>query len=239
MKRRTLLLGTGTLAAGVAGTLLWKPSDNGAPHNDYFSTLNQLLKDAGPGRPSLIVDRARMNHNIDQLVSSVGPDKTYRVVVKSLPSIELLRHVTERANTQALMVFHQPVLNLIAESFPQSDVLLGKPMPVQAARTFYEQHTKFLQRASPVSTNDAITAAGAFDPAAQLQWLIDSPARLAEYQALAQALGIHMRINVEIDVGLHRGGLEDPAVLTAMLATIADNPEHLSFAGLMGYEPHL
>ncbi len=234
MKRRTLLLGTGAAAAGVAGTLLWKPSDNGAPHDDYFSTLNKLLKAKGPGRPSLIVDRARMNHNIDCLVRSVGLKKTYRVVVKSLPSIDLLRYVMDRANTRALMVFHQPFLNLIAESFPDSDVLLGKPMPVQAARTFYAQHADAAATSSSISTTGQ-----SFDPATQLQWLVDSPARLAEYQALAQTLRTRLRINLEIDVGLHRGGLEDPATLKAMLAVIANDPAHLSFSGLMGYEPHL
>ena len=39
------------------------------------------------------------------------------------------------------MVFHQPFLNLIANELPNTDVLLGKPMPVAAAARFYEQHT--------------------------------------------------------------------------------------------------
>ncbi|MFV2091405.1 MAG: alanine racemase, partial [Pseudomonadales bacterium] len=115
-----------------------------------------------------------------------------------------------------------PFLNKIAESIPESDVLMGKPMPVAAARTFY--------------SNLKPTA---FDPDRQLQWLIDSEARLLEYQALARELGVRMRISAEIDVGLHRGGLPAPEVLDTLLATIAADPTHLEFAGLMGYEPHL
>jgi D-serine deaminase-like pyridoxal phosphate-dependent protein len=224
MKRRTLLLGgTAALAtAGLGATLLWKPRDVTRPHDPYFSALNDLLKREGPGHPVMLVDRERLHHNIDAIARSVGPDKTYRVVVKSLPSVPLVREVMERAGTNSLMVFHQPFLNVVAEAFPDADVLMGKPMPVQAARRFYEQ-----------------LGDGPFDPARQVQWLIDTPERLAQYQALARELGVHLRINTEIDVGLHRGGLPEPEALRPLLETITADPDHLSFAGLMGYEPHL
>jgi D-serine deaminase-like pyridoxal phosphate-dependent protein len=224
MRRRTLLLGgaAGLAATGVGAALLWRPRDLTRPHDTYFSALNELLKREGPGHPVLLVDRARMLRNVDALARSVGPEKTWRVVVKSLPSVPLLRAVLERAGTRALMVFHQPFLNVVAREFPDADVLLGKPMPVQAVRRFYAE-------AGP----------GPFDPARQLQWLVDTPARLLEYRALARELGVHLRINAEIDVGLHRGGLPEPAALRALLETIAADPAHLSFAGLMGYEPHL
>jgi D-serine deaminase-like pyridoxal phosphate-dependent protein len=94
-------------------------------------------------------------------------------------------------------------------------------MPVNAARKFYER------------------LKGAFNPAAQLQWLIDSPQRLMEYGQLARALGTRMRVNIEIDVGLHRGGLTAPEALTTMLDTIDAGREHLRFAGFMGYDAHV
>ena len=50
---------------------------------------------------------------------------------------------------------------------------------------------------------------------------------------------VHMRVNVEIDVGLHRGGVPEPEALTPLLAAIREDPEHLSLSGFMGYEPHL
>jgi D-serine deaminase-like pyridoxal phosphate-dependent protein len=120
------------------------------------------------------------------------------------------------------MVFHQPFLNATAQAFPESDVLLGKPMPVAAAQTFYDKlgHTKF-------------------DPSTQVQWLIDSHDRLLQYRALARTLGISIQLNFEIDVGLRRGGLAEPEALSAALAVVATDPEHLSVSGLMGYEPHL
>jgi D-serine deaminase-like pyridoxal phosphate-dependent protein len=104
---------------------------------------------------------------------------------------------------------------------PQSDLLLGKPMPVAAVATFYDRHS------------------GTFDTARQLQWLVDSPARLAQYLELAQGRRLRLRVNLEIDVGLHRGGFADQAALAGALATIAAHPEQLNFSGFMGYDAHI
>ena len=152
----------------------------------------------------------------------MGPDKTWRVVVKSLPSVGLIDHAMRRGRTRALMVFHRPFLNAVAQAFPDADALFGKPMPVSAAERFYSE-----------------PRAPGFDPARQVQWLIDSHERLLQYRALARRLGVHMRVNVEIDVGLHRGGVPEPPALTPLLAAVREDPEHLSLAGFMGYEPHL
>jgi D-serine deaminase-like pyridoxal phosphate-dependent protein len=231
VKRRTFLYGGGiAAAAATGGVYLWKPRDQGAPHDAYFSALNELLKRDGPGRPVMILDLDRVNRNIDVLAASVGPDKTYRVVVKSLPSVPLLAHVMQRANTNALMVFHQPFLNAIANAFPECDALIGKPMPVAAAREFYR---------SLRPGTGAVGGSTTFNPARQVQWLIDSRERLNQYQALARELGVTMRLNVELDVGLHRGGIEAPEAIDGLLAAIASDPDHLRLSGLMGYEPHL
>ena len=170
----------------------------------------------------MLIDTARMNHNIDKIVGSVGQDKTYRTVVNSLPSVPLLQHVTQRAGTQALMVFHQPFLNTIANTFPNSDALLGKPMPVRAVEHFYAQLTS-----------------SKFQPEHQVQWLIDTQERLQQYLQTARRLGITMQCNFEIDVGLRRGGLSEPDALTQALKLVSEYPQHLKVSGLMGYEPHL
>ena len=226
MKRRSLLIGGAGLAAAAGGAaLLWRPEDMGAPHNPYFSRLNTLLKREGPGRPVMLIDTDRMNGNIDFISNSVGRGKNYRVVVKSLPSVPLLKRVMQRAGTSSLMVFHQPFLNAIADAFPDSDTLIGKPMPVAAAATFYSKLAD-----SPVNAAYATR---------RLQWLIDTPLRLQQYHTLARQLGVKMRINFEIDVGLHRGGLPEPGALPSLLDIIRKDPDHLEFSGFMGYEPHL
>jgi D-serine deaminase-like pyridoxal phosphate-dependent protein len=82
-------------------------------------------------------------------------------------------------------------------------------------------------------------AASAFDPTTNLQWLIDTHQRLLQYQRLAHDLGQHLLLNIEIDVGLHRGGVVEPRLLAPLLDTIAGDREHLSMAGFMGYDPHV
>lgn len=220
MQRRHFLLGSAALAAGALFVL--RPGDKGGPYPPYFADLNQLLREAGPGRPLVVIDRARLLANCARVKAKLAPNKAFRVVAKSLPSLPLLQEVMAQMQTNRLMVFHQPHLNALATALPASDLLLGKPMPVAAAATFYRTlgHT-------------------AFEPSRQLQWLVDSHTRLQEYLQMAQQLGTKLRVNVEIDVGLHRGGLSTTEELGMLLSLIDAHPEHLEFAGFMGYDAHV
>ncbi|WP_248488241.1 DSD1 family PLP-dependent enzyme [Pseudomonas sp. CYM-20-01] len=197
-----------------------RPGDRGSPYTAYFSALNRELKAHGPMRPVMLIDLDLLDHNIDLVTQSVGrAGKHLRLVEKSLPSPGLLAYITKRANTQRLMSFHQPFLNHDALTFPESDILIGKPLPARSAEVFYQTHR------------------GSFDPSRQLQWLIDTPQRLTEYLALAEGLGARIRVNIELDVGLHRGGIADDAMLGKMLSLISEHPQHLEFSGFMGYDP--
>lgn len=210
-------------SAAVVGRLapLRRPADVGAPYDDYFRQLNQELRKNGPMRPCMLIDLDRLDFNLDVLRRSIRAPKRYRVVAKSLPSIALLDYIAKKTQTDRLMAFHQPFLNREAEAFPAADILLGKPMPVRAAETFYRD------------------LKGGFDPARQLQWLLDTPQRLRQYIELAGALGTKLRVNIEIDVGLHRGGVADNDALGAILGLIAASPQRCEFAGFMGYDPHV
>ncbi|MGH8082886.1 MAG: DSD1 family PLP-dependent enzyme [Lysobacter sp.] len=220
MKRRTFVLGA--TAVAIAGAWWAKPGDHGAPYDAYFRALNAELKKNGPMRPCMVIDMDRLDRNIDRVVNTLrGAGKHYRIVEKSLPSQKLIEYIAQRANTHRLMSFHQPFLNLDAELFPGFDILMGKPLPVRSAQLFYQQ------------------LKGPFDPSRQLQWLIDTPQRLNEYLQLAQGLNTRLRANIEIDVGLHRGGVADNAALGALLDVIAAHPQHLEFAGFMGYDAHV
>lgn len=243
MKRRTFLLGTAGLAAGAWAL---KPSDNGGSYSPYFEQLNNSLKANGPYKPSMVVDLDRLDINIDAITGAVKSPKQFRIVAKSVPSVDLIKYVMQRANTPRVMVFHQPFINLLARETPNADMLVGKPMPVQAAAHFYKEH-----QSNPLN-NDGIQwlknqlsqslgmeLPNGFQPNKQLQWLVDTPERLGEYLALAQQIDERLLINIEIDVGLHRGGVEDTETLDIMLRTIANNPDQLSFSGFMGYDPHV
>jgi len=221
VKRRHFVLGA---AAAAAGAWALRPGDEGAPYEDYFARLNEELKQHGPMRPVMLVDLDLLDRNIELINRSMQVTRMprgYRVVAKSVPSGKMIDYVMRRAGTRRLMAFHQPFLNEHARLYPQADILLGKPMPAGAAALFYRQHR------------------GDFDPAHQLQWLVDTPERMSEYLALAQGQDLQMRINIEIDVGLHRGGVLPGSQLAAICDLIQANPDHLTFSGFMGYDPHV
>lgn len=213
----------GLLAAGGIGIYAWLNFEKeGEPYSDYFRKLNTSLRGANIGIPVLVLDLDRLNRNIERLRSILNPECNYRVVVKSLPSIDLIDHVMKRMNTNRLMVFHQPFINLISKEFPDSDLLVGKPMPVAAAEMFYQQKE-----------------GGQFNPEEQLQWLVDTPQRLVEYLNLAKNLNQKLLVNFELDVGLHRGGVDSENILAEMLQIVQKNRQHLTFSGFMGYDPHV
>ena len=218
MKRRGFLIGLGALAAG--GWLL-RPGNQGAPHTPYFQAINDRLKKDGPGRPLMLVDQQRLVRNCRTLKAMLPPRCALRIVAKSLPSVPMVQTVMRETGSNRVMVFHQPFMNALADAEPGVDMLLGKPMPVQAARQFYSE------------------TGSAFDAERQLQWLIDSRPRLEQYLQLATDLDRRLNINLEIDVGLHRGGLTDPNQLDAMIALIQAHPDRLRFSGFMGYDAHV
>ena len=57
------------------------------------------------------------------------------------------------------------------------------------------------------------------------------------YRDLARARRQVLRINLEIDVGLHRGGLPDDASLREVIGLLQGEP-WLQWSGLMGYDAH-
>jgi D-serine deaminase-like pyridoxal phosphate-dependent protein len=219
MKRRSLLIGG---LAGVAGLgLVMRPAERGSDHAPYFRTASAALDAAGQSRPTLLIDRTRLLENVKTLTAHLAGRFNYRIVAKSLPSLPLLKAVMNASGSNRLMLFHQPFVNQVAANFPAADVLLGKPMPVAAANNFYAQF-----------------AGGAFEPSRQLRWLLDTPERVVQYDQLASALGQDMLACIELDVGLHRGGVRSDEPLIAMLDLIGAS-SHLTFCGFMGYEPHV
>lgn len=221
MNRRQFILAG--VSAAIVGAISLKPSDNGSPYNNYFSMLNSNLKSQGDFLPNMLVDLDLLDKNIETLKQQLNSSVDYRIVAKSLPSPELLGYIMDKAETNKLMVFHQPFLTRLANDYPNSDILMGKPMPVKAAETFYQKS----------SDNNL------FNPSIQLQWLIDSEKRLIQYLELAQQQNTLIQVNIEIDVGLHRGGLQQAEELDSLLKIIDNNQQYLRFSGFMGYDPHI
>ena len=185
---------------------------------NYFQQLTRDLKQQGTGTPQLILDIKTYQHNLDVVRSKLPTQLKPRLVVKSLASLPLLKTASEKLNTQRFMLFHLPHLAEMMQTFEQADILLGKPMPIRAVELFYQsngQHNFYIQ------------------------WLIDDLARLRQYLQLAQRLGIRLNVNIEIDVGLHRGGVQNSQQFVALLKLIQQHPRHLKLSGLMGYDAHV
>jgi len=197
------------------------PADRGrGGHDAYFAGLAAALARAGVAEPAMVVDRDRLLANIETIRAALAPSGlALRIVSKSLQAPALLDLVLDRARTRRLMVFNGLMLDEMLRVQPDSDVLLGRPLPAAQVGRFVERH----------HANAA--------PAAHPQWLVDTPARLAQYAAIARANGTPLRVSLEIDVGLHRGGLPDPRALAEVIDLAAADPL-IEIAGLMGYDAH-
>lgn len=229
-KRRVLLAG---LALAALTVPLLRPKVIAPQPDPYFDGLASALTAAALQRPVVVLDLDRVDHNLAQLRQALGADAAYRATTKSLPSYDLLRHVLSAMHSNRLMEFHGPYLRPLIDNMldgpalqpgapNQLDILLGKPLPDAEVDAFY---------ASPPAENKLA--------ATRLRWLVDHEARLAGYLAIAQRRSRTLDITVEVDVGLHRGGIADHETLRRLLGTIASHPQHLRFAGLMGYEGHV
>jgi len=196
---------------------------------DYFHQLSRALVQAGVHQPALIIDKQRLDTNLDHLLNVIQTGFDYRIVAKSLPSIPLLSYIMEKSGSNRLMSFHLPFLFHVVKNLPHADILLGKPMSVAAARQFYQWHQTL------VGTS--------FNSENQLHWLVDSFERLQQYQALAKELNCCLNINLEIDVGLHRGGFNSDGQTSAkalqQALELLKADKRLTLTGLMGYEAHV
>jgi D-serine deaminase-like pyridoxal phosphate-dependent protein len=220
LPRDPWLLNAAALASNIFPQL--REKDRGAGgHDAYFTGLQAALKRAGVAQPTLVIDRRRLEANIAAVRASLAPTGlALRVVSKSLPAPKLLGAVLAGTGATRLMVFNGVMLDEVLAFQPEADVLLGRPLPAGQVADFVHRHAN-----SPA-------------PAARPQWLADSGQRLRQYAEIARANETAMRINLEIDVGMHRGGLPDLAALAQAIDLAAAEPL-LQITGLMGYDAHV
>lgn len=192
------------------------PDDEG-----YLRHLGALLRETGSGIPRLVVDLDRVDRNLAVLADLQAPE-TVRIVAKSLPSPSLLAHVFGKLGHERLMVFHLPFLLQLVDRFPGADVLMGKPLPLDAVCRFYRDRPP-----------------NAFDDTRQLQWLVDDHARLLRFVEVARDVGRRVSISLELDIGMHRGGVRDIEQLARLLDEIRAHRTELRLAGFMGYDSHV
>ncbi|WP_067108252.1 alanine racemase [Sphingopyxis granuli] len=216
--RRAAIVGGGAVVLGGAAVLASRKGDHGGAHDRYFLALSAALRKAGIAHPVLVVDQQRLDRNIAAARATLKPaGLPLRVVVKSLPATGLIDHVARGLATNRFMVFNGAMLDSMAGR-ADADLLLGKPLPAM-------EYAEFVDRAGA-------------EAAGRVQWLIDTPARLRQYAEIAAARGAKLRANMEIDVGLHRGGFADGRTL-AEAVELARTFSHVAVGGLMGYDAHV
>ena len=66
---------------------------------------------------------------------------------------------------------------------------------------------------------------------------VDDPTHIAEVGAAATAIGVSVRVLIEVNVGMNRSGVE-PGSAVAELARRAEETDGVEYAGIMGYEGH-
>ncbi|CAM5642673.1 hypothetical protein MAUB1S_11074 [Mycolicibacterium aubagnense] len=182
----------------------------------YFQTMTAALREAGLFRPSLVLDRDRLDGNVSLTRQRLAPELALRLVDKSLACLPLLSRVADALGSSRFMTFHLPISEAVLKAFPKADLLFGKPMPIEAAR-------------QALARKD--------DDWRRVCWLIDTEARLEQYRVMAEALGCELRIAFEVDIGLHRGGIAEPGALSLALQRVRQHPL-LRCEGIMGYEAH-
>jgi D-serine deaminase-like pyridoxal phosphate-dependent protein len=215
-----MLIGAGAAGALTIGALALRNPDRGGGHDSYFQAMSRALAQAGLAHPTLVVDRAHMLANADAAAQTLAQSgMPVRLVVKSLPAFGLLDPLAERLRTNRYMVFNGAMLREMIARRPNADLLLGKPLPIAEAAPF-------------------IATSRGSSPAAGPQWLIDTPERLAVYVETARAHNAPIKVNFEIDVGLHRGGFASIDALRAALVVAKAEPL-VQVSGLMGYDPHV
>jgi D-serine deaminase-like pyridoxal phosphate-dependent protein len=186
-------------------------------NGDYFQRLTTALREAGIHQPCLVLDLDRLDRNIATVKARMPSNIALRIVDKSLPCLPLIDRVRQAFGTKLAMTFHPQVTVAVLNSWPDIEVVYGKPMPVELARQVLGEHKELASR---------------------ITWLIDTPERLAQYGALAETTGLALNICFEVDVGLHRGGLQNPDALREVLDKLAALPK-LHCRGVMAYEAHI
>lgn len=195
------------------------------PPPSYFEQLSSDLDAASIGTPVVLIDLDRMEANVDAISDAIAPSR-FRIVEKSLPSLDLLRRVLERSEARGtptgFLVLHLPFLSDLLAAFPGADVLMGKVHLVSAVRRFFR----------------ALDAAAQMDAAARVTFLAASAADCDGFAAIATELGVRLRIAIEVDVGLRRSGVGDPSGLPPLLDRLRAAPS-LELRGLLGYDGHV
>jgi D-serine deaminase-like pyridoxal phosphate-dependent protein len=218
MKRKWIV---GAFLGGCLGLMLgaWALYEKNKallPLDPAVSDLARSITDVSPHSSFAVLDLDAVERNLRRLETEYQSRYQLRWVAKSLPSLPLLKWLAQKSQVSKFMVFQKSMTLSLLQAIPEVDLLLGKPLPVQAAEEILKQ--------SPHASR-------------QVHWLIDSEERLQEYTELAVRMRLPLSLILEVDVGMRRGGFEKPEELKRLAAKRSQAP--ITIDGLMGYDGHI
>jgi len=200
----------------VGALALYEKNQALFPLKPQASELAMEIADVSLHSSFAVLDLDAVERNLRRLEAGYQSRYQLRWVAKSLPSLPLLQWLVKKSQVSRFMVFQKSMTLTLLQSIPEVDLLLGKPLPVQAAEEILKQYPH---------------------AARQVHWLVDSEERLKQYTELAIRVRHPLSFILEVDVGMRRGGFENPLDLKRLAEKLAQAP--ITIDGLMGYDGHI
>ena len=184
--------------------------------------LARLARKLGGGYPVLILDLAALDQNTG-VVTSFAREQGWgvRPALKSFRSPQLTAYLLRRLPEPRGLVFNLYEVDPIVAAAPSGvDLMGGYPPTVGELRSF-------LARRGPRKRH-------------RVRFLVDSVPLLEELARLARRTPRRLPLDValELDVGMGRGGMNEPGELAAAIEILRRERERLRLGAVLGYDGH-
>jgi D-serine deaminase-like pyridoxal phosphate-dependent protein len=184
--------------------------------------LARLARKLGGGYPVLMLDLAALDRNT-QVVASFAREQGWslRPALKSFRSPRLTAYLLRRLPEPRGLVFNLYELDAIVAAAPAGvDLMGGYPPTVGELRAF-------LRRRGPRKRH-------------RIRLLVDSVPLLEELARLARRTPRRLPLDValELDVGMGRGGMNEPGELAAAIEILRRERDRLRLGAVLGYDGH-
>jgi D-serine deaminase-like pyridoxal phosphate-dependent protein len=178
---------------------------------EWFSILNAEVVDT----PALVVYPDRVRRNLAQLTASIDDVARLRPHVKTHKSPQAVQ-LTLAAGITKFKCATIAEAEMLGQCQAPDVLLAYQPVGPKAQR-FIALIKRY--------------------PATQFACLVDHPAAAAQLNALAGAVGLTVRVFLDLNVGMNRTGIA-PAAAFALYQLCTTLP-HLAVAGLHAYDGHI
>ena len=230
LDRRSFLATTAAVAGAAAapgvplatGAKRRRPPIGSGGEPMGLDQLAALAKKLGGGYPVLILDLAALDQNMG-VVARFAKEQGWAVrpALKSFRAPELTSYVLRRLPEPRGLVFNLYEVDPIVAAAPSGTDLMGGYPP-----TFGELRA-FLSRRGPRKRH-------------RVRILVDSVPLLEELARLARTTPRRLPLDValELDVGMGRGGMNEPGELAEAIAILQREKARLKLGAVLGYDGH-